>query len=69
MFVVSSVLVGIGVDHNLEAGAPHGLTARIITFSLGMDAELEEEGGPLKVGLYAPPHGVDDLLDSVGYTV
>jgi hypothetical protein len=39
----------------------HGLLGRLIVFSNAMDDLLDEEGGLLKVGLYAPRQGVGDI--------
>jgi hypothetical protein len=49
------------------SGAPptlaraHGLLGRLIVFSNAMDDLLDQEGGLLKVGLYAPRQGVGDI--------
>jgi hypothetical protein len=39
----------------------HGLLGRLIVFSNAMDDILEENGGLLKIGLYAPQQGVGDI--------
>ena len=39
----------------------HGLMGRLIVFSNEMDEILEQSGGLLKVGLYAPKQGVGDI--------
>ena len=55
------------VDSAPSAAAPtlaraHGLMGRLIVFSAAMDTVLVRQGGLLKVGLYAPRHGVGDLV-------
>jgi len=39
----------------------HGLMGRLIVFSNEMQAQMEAQGGLLKVGLYAPQQGVGDI--------
>jgi len=39
----------------------HGLMGRLIAFSNGLEQELIEQDGLLKVGLYAPQQGVGDI--------
>jgi hypothetical protein len=39
----------------------HGLLGRLIVFSNAMDDILENSGGLLKIGLYAPQQGVGDI--------
>ena len=61
------VLIIAPTKDSAPSGAPptlaraHGLLGRLIVFSNAMDATLANEGGILKVGLYAPKQGVGDI--------
>lgn len=45
----------------LQMARANGLMKRVVVFGNAMDDYMEREGGILKVGLYAPKQGADDI--------